>query len=345
MGPETSANIVVTDYSVGDDRLAGHWLVAQATHEAQELIFVAGPGNRSTAVSLLNLLDDIPAANKQLASPLDSPPQISYGADRFTNSNLRYQPTPGNIVYSIHGDLGHDTADVGLASIWQRSGLVYEQLQQTDIPVSVLSLCATTELPFALRALESKISELVIMGGVLSIQGNTGPHKEANLTHDPQATLATFELARESNVPIVLVPLDVTEQEDVLFTPDRLAYLEDRIGTGYGMKVINSVVGPHSVYGRFYMSRTHNRDRFPYDAIPYAGIPAHDLTAAIVQADFRGDRSVFKYVRRDIQPDDFGQVSVVRDYMTPNFDAIVAGPIKDYDRFWEMTAEYFASFR
>jgi purine nucleosidase len=60
-------------------------------------------------------------------------------------------------------------------------------------------------------SLASHLAELVIMGGAIDVPGNASPVAEANFFTDPEAA----QIVLSSGVPIVLVPLDVTEQVTV----------------------------------------------------------------------------------------------------------------------------------
>ena len=211
--------------------------------------------------------------------------------------------------------------------------------------VSMLSLGATSELPASLTLLKTRLGALFIMGGVLHLQGNTDPDQEANFRHDPAATIKTFELARKYGVPVILIPIDVSEQEGVIITQDRLEYLADKLGNNYGMQVLLRTAGPESTYGRFYLQRTYHRPEYPYREIPYNGVPLHDLTAAVVQDDYQKGDTIFSYTEASIKPNSMGQVGIARKYMQPNFSIIIAGPLLDYDDYWRKMVEYFDAYR
>lgn len=344
MSHEAPSNIVVTDLSGGDDKAAITWLIGQESMEQEGVLFVAGPGNRSTAVCYNNLLGYVPESVQSLKEPSDPSVYVTYGADTVTGADTPYDIPSKGIEYFIHEDMGHDTETAAPADSSALSDAAYESILEAGTDISVLSLCATTELPVILEKLQSQIVDLVIMGGVISIQGNTAPHQEANFRHDPPATLRTFELAQSSNIPVVLVPLDTTEQEAVLFDEDRLKYLASKLGGRFGMRQIQSVARPDSLYGNFYLNRTYSLHHFPYTDVPYKGVPLHDLTAAIVQADMRGGEGIFAYTDVSVQLNELGQIGRSRPYMPPTFPVLIAGPVMNYDKFWELTAERLAAF-
>ncbi|WP_085992234.1 nucleoside hydrolase [Oceanobacillus senegalensis] len=50
------------------------------------------------------------------------------------------------------------------------------------------------------------VEDVILMGGAVTVQGNTTPYAEANIYHDPEAAKFTFQ----SGIPMTLVGLDVT---------------------------------------------------------------------------------------------------------------------------------------
>jgi inosine-uridine nucleoside N-ribohydrolase len=338
-------NIVVTDHALGDDHGAVAYVVGEASLQKEGVLFVAGYGNRSSSISYDNLKDAVPALMNELETPLSPLPKIVYGVDKPTGRYKKYAPADGGIEYVIHGDLGHDSQKKSYVHNRKRSVHAYHELASKDVSINVLSLAATSELPLLLDRLHTQINELIVMGGVLSIQGNTGPHLEANFTHDPASTHKTLVLSQEYNVPFVLVPLDTTEQEHALFTEDRIKYLLSEITSACGKHVVESVVGLGSAYGDFYRSRFHHNHEPPYGLVQYAGVPVHDLVAAIVQTDRRDKEGIFEYSEVPIMPNSLGQIGVAREYMQPNFPVTVAGKILDDDKFWGLVVERLNAFR
>lgn len=53
-----------------------------------------------------------------------------------------------------------------------------------------------------------RVAEVVVMGGVWSVSGNSGPKMEANIFNDPEAAKVVFDHFKK----VVVVPLDVTLQ-------------------------------------------------------------------------------------------------------------------------------------
>lgn len=77
--------------------------------------------------------------------------------------------------------------------------------------LTVLALGPLTNLALALRAepaLPRLLHHVVIMGGALSVSGNTTPQAESNIWHDPEAADAVLA----AGFACTLVPLDVTRR-------------------------------------------------------------------------------------------------------------------------------------
>lgn len=346
MSVETNYNIVVTDLARGDDEAAVVWIMGAASNSGIPHSFVSAFGNRPTAVCGLNLLQLIPEANERLKNPLNQVPQVVFGTDRPRGKRHPYLLSTDAIEYQIHGDMGNDHYDSSQKRFYKNSVTLYKRIAKDgQKKISMLSLGATSELPTSLTLLKTRLEALFIMGGVLHLQGNTDPDQEANFRHDPAATIKTFELARKYGVPIILIPIDVSEQEGVIVTQDRLKYLADKLGNNYGMQVLLRTTGPESTYGRFYLQRTYHRPEYPYREIPYNGVPLHDLTAAVVQDDYQKGNTIFSYTEASIKPNRMGQVGIARKYMQPNFSIIIAGPLLDYDDYWRKMVEYFDAYR
>lgn len=346
MSLETNRTIVVTDFACGDDEGAVVYMMGKDPGGRQYLSFISAYGNRSTNVSYNNLRQEIPELNRRLLHPYSTDPDVFYGADRPIGNKRRYRLTPERVEYLIHGDMGNDHKDRPYVREFERSRVLYQRLVKNDeTRVSILSLGSTTELPIAIDALAEKLKTIFIMGGVLNLQGNTDPDQEANFRHDPIATLRTFQKAQESGIPIVVLPLDASEQEGVLFSTDRLKYLDYQVGDNYGMHVIYQIAGPESTYGGFYLSRSYHQPAFPYTEINYTGVPLHDMTAAAVQEDFQTGTNVFSYAQVKVKLNHLGQIGIAREYMQPSFPVTIAGPLINYDDYWRLQVEHLKAYR
>jgi inosine-uridine nucleoside N-ribohydrolase len=110
--------------------------------------------------------------------------------------------------------------------------MLADVLRAADDPVTIVAVGPLTNLAVTLTEhpeLTPKIDRIVIMGGAVDVEGNVpdAPSAEWNLYVDAEAA----RLVLESGVPILLVPLDATD--DVPFGRDvvlRLTLLETPIG-------------------------------------------------------------------------------------------------------------------
>jgi inosine-uridine nucleoside N-ribohydrolase len=151
-------------------------------------------------------------------------PLIAKGADR---------PLKGKPVYahSVHGKDGLGGAKIELKKgeeRWEYSSRPVDELITTlarQYP-NELTLIATGPLTNLALALQNdpeglkKLKDITIMGGAVRTKGNITPNAEFNVFSDPFAAQKVFE----SELPITLVPLDVTHQ--VCFTP---RWIEERV--------------------------------------------------------------------------------------------------------------------
>ena len=91
--------------------------------------------------------------------------------------------------------------------------------REEEGPITLCALGPLTNIAMALvkaPEIAGKIGELLIMGGACFELGNVTPAAEFNIYVDPHAAA----IVMESNIPIAMMPLDVTHQ--VLTTPPRL---------------------------------------------------------------------------------------------------------------------------
>ena len=91
--------------------------------------------------------------------------------------------------------------------------------------VSIVAIGPLTNIALAMRmepALQNAVREVIIMGGAIRHQGNTTPLAEYNTYADPHAAHIVFH----SEMPITLVPLDVTYQ--CLLTSENVNSLLER---------------------------------------------------------------------------------------------------------------------
>jgi len=147
-------------------------------------------------------------------------PLIAKGADH---------PLKGKPIYahSVHGKDGLGGAKIdhkGGKEWWQfyagpADELITKMARQDPGEVTLIATGPLTNLGLAIRKdSESmrKLREIVIMGGAVRIGGNITPYAEFNIFSDPLAA----KIVLGSELPIVLVPLDVTHR--VSLTPQAM---------------------------------------------------------------------------------------------------------------------------
>jgi len=151
-------------------------------------------------------------------------PFIAKGAD---------QPLRGQTIHahSVHGQDGLGGAKIECKdgeTWWQNdlrhaSELIPEIAHQYPDQITLVAIGPLTNIALALKQDPTgmkKLKELVIMGGAVRTRGNTTPYAEFNIYSDPLAAQIVFE----SEIPIILVPLDVTHQ--VFLIPD---WMEEQV--------------------------------------------------------------------------------------------------------------------
>jgi pyrimidine-specific ribonucleoside hydrolase len=113
----------------------------------------------------------------------------------------------------------------GTASTLDAANLIVELAQSSNEPITIVAVGPLTNIAEALQMspeISAKIKEIYIMGGAVDVDGNVGnsgvgidnKYAEWNIYIDPVAANIVFE----SGVPIILVPLDATQ--DVPVTRD-----------------------------------------------------------------------------------------------------------------------------
>lgn len=155
-----------------------------------------------------------------------------------------------------------------------------------------ITLCALGPLTNLATALvlapeiAAGVAELVVMGG--GTRGNMTPAAEFNIHADPQAAALVFA----SGLPIVMVPLDLTET--VVSTPERIAPIV-ALGTPCGAAAA-ALLGPRQGLGRPPMAM-HDPCVIAYLLAPelFRGRPADvavetrsELTRGMTVIDWRG---------------------------------------------------------
>jgi purine nucleosidase len=197
-------------------------------------------------------------------------PHIARGAD---------QPLRGQTVHahSIHGQDGLGGAKIQCKdgeTWWQNyprhaSELILKMAHQSPGEATLIAVGPLTNLALALKQDPlgmKKLKELVIMGGAVRTRGNTTPYAEFNIYSDPLAAQIVFE----SEIPITLVPLDVTHQ--VFLIPD---WMEEQV------KPLNTPFSNFLIEATGYNIETHrfrNRESiFLHDPLAVGAVIEPDL--------------------------------------------------------------------
>ena len=321
--------IVSTDIALGDDYAAAMAMCAfAAINPAIKLSFVGTYGDRSAREASANLATEIPFLWKQLGQSDETCPQIYKGADRPDYSYTEYTIAPDGLERRIHGEFSPHP-DMEKKQIKPVDEL-YKALKKSQIPIALLSIGAPTEAANITEHAGSLIHQSVAMLGMIGIQGNVKPFVEANASRDPVANERLLISSNKYNIPVTLVPLDCTEEKNLVITPERLQYFKKQLGAhSFGYKALESIAGPESVYGKFYAQSVTNSLHFPYTQKPYSGAVLHDLTAAMVLIDKLQNETprMFEYAPHIlVQPDMLGGIGNARNYMTPHYEVTIAGP-------------------
>jgi purine nucleosidase len=152
---------------------------------------------------------DVPVALGE-AHPYPSAPHLRpadfvHGADGLGNTNY---PEPSLTPTDEHG------VDMLLRLVAENAGNIS---LVTIGPLTNVARAIARDASFA-----SRVRDLVVMGGAVTVAGNALPAAEANIAHDPEAAA---EVVRGSwSSPPLLVGLDVTHL--ATFTPEMLESIE-----------------------------------------------------------------------------------------------------------------------
>lgn len=167
----------------------------------------------------------------------------------------------------IHGTdgLGGRAADFGdpeTPGVDSAHDVTVRALESSPDPVVVVAIGPLTNLALLLASrpdLARRIDRVVVMGGAVSVPGNITPLAEFNIRCDPEAARRVLV---EEDVPVTLVPLDVTHRCAV----DE-AWLDRLSGTRPVAKVLAST---RETYLQYYER-----------AIGVRAVPLHDAIAML----------------------------------------------------------------
>jgi inosine-uridine nucleoside N-ribohydrolase len=220
--PQTAATPVVLDYSPTHSDIGA--LLYLASHPDVDLLAVTLPGTGEA--------DCVPGtrSTRQLLA-VAGLPDVPVGCGRG-------EPLEGHRDWPDEWRTEANTLPrvlvkpVARRPVLDAEALLADVLEAADRKVTVVAVGPLTNLAVTLTEhpeLVSRIERVVIMGGAVDVEGNVPdtPSAEWNLYVDPEAA----RIVVESGVPILLVPLDATN--DVPFGRDvvlRLSLLETPTG-------------------------------------------------------------------------------------------------------------------
>jgi purine nucleosidase len=205
---------------IGDDLLT---VIAMMGEPSVRLEAISAYGRRIGAVArcqiVQELLEQLGASGVDLVPGCDRPlVQEPIPGCQFCDHVIARLSDAWNARMGACEDSSSKTSDKELLSKEFKNPIVHYihasnyLIEKTRREPGVYSLLCTGPLTnIALAAIldpsfPSRLAEVVVMGGVYSVSGNSGPKIEANIFNDPEAARIVFD--RFTN--IVVVPLDVT---------------------------------------------------------------------------------------------------------------------------------------
>lgn len=171
--------------------VAGNVLVDQATTNALRILAVLPPRSPVRVA-------------QGAAAPLTRP--------LVTAAHVHGDDGLGNIDRLLHPDGRARYARANLdLEMQDGADLILELAARLGADLTIVALGPLTNLAQALardRRTLGRVGRVVVMGGAVAVPGNITPAAEFNFYVDPEAAAAVFE----AELPIELVPLDVTTQ-------------------------------------------------------------------------------------------------------------------------------------
>jgi len=333
-----------------DDAVALFSAAATASGKFTEVDSIAIYGNDSTHQTGKNLstLGTIIEELRQTGSFF---PDLKYfsGAEKALDKNEPFQENTDDIF----GKHALEGIERKTTKVLEPSGVIYERIARTpEVNAHVLSLGAVTELAQMItrKDMVGKVKSITVMGGVLFEEGNRAPHLSWNFSCDPRAIEVVLRESEKQQIPVTLVPLDLTQKPDLGLTADRFAWLYKELnlrGSHAIADIIKALVGTESTYFKFSTSpdRTIGSRKPPYDRIGFRGAAIHDLTARMVQAD----PDNFEIYPIQVLVDEKGQIGTAPDYMVSDDFHLhtiqIAMGVKDAERYWQQVIDSLSQYR
>jgi pyrimidine-specific ribonucleoside hydrolase len=220
--PRTDAVPVVLDYSPTQSDIGA--LLYLAAHPEVDLLAVTLPGTGEA--------DCEPGARstRQLLAIAGSPDvPVGCGRDEPLKGHRDWPAewrTEANKLPRVQ------VSGIEPQPMLDAEAVLADVLREADDPVTIVAVGPLTNVAATLTShpeLTARINRIVVMGGAVDVSGNVPdtPSAEWNLYVDPEAA----RIVVESGVPILLVPLDATD--DVPFSREvvlRLSLLESPTG-------------------------------------------------------------------------------------------------------------------
>jgi purine nucleosidase len=134
---------------------------------------------------------------------------------------------PSLLATETHGDSGLGYAKLpkprGRPELRHASDFLIEKIMSNPGELTLVAIGPLTNVAFAIRKeprIVDAVKEVIIMGGTIRYPGNASPLAEYNVFVDPHAAHMVYH----SEMPITLVPLDVTYQ--CILSPQDVARLQ-----------------------------------------------------------------------------------------------------------------------
>jgi purine nucleosidase len=320
--------IFITDPGV-DDAIA----ILIASAREKEIAFVAtfGNGPTKTTYQNLNTLKKWITKNTNISLP------IYIGTDHILDAE---RPFTGEDVQFIHGK----NLLEGITSSNENgipSSHLYNDIATKNQPVDILSLGAVTELAMILKtkSIIPHIKSITVMGGTFYNQGNVAPRVEANFSHDPKALRYVVQSAEIHQIPLMIVPLDLTEKEELELTSNRLEELTGGLEQNTA-DLLHKLVGKNSTYPNFYRGKRgvyHFTN--PLKEHHFKSCPIHDLTSYMVLIH----PELFTTVTRPVITGQDGSIAIPTSWMEKGIECSIALEIKDPKSYWKLIKKYLTA--
>ncbi len=312
----------------------------------QDLSFIASYGNAPTQQTSANLAGITDFIQHSMKPEYKKTIDVFTGVDRALEAKDPYTPEGGDLFF-IHGKNALEGQFSSHAPAHQSSTQLYEKEATNNEKIDIISLAALTEVALLLQRKElvEKVRSLTFMGGTFFTQGNVDTHSEANLSHDPKALDLILHITHEKQIPLTIVPLDVTEHPSLELTDER----RERIivdlranGSEKMAEMIQSLVGPGTTYPAFYRQKRGVLSHIaPITKRLFTGCPIHDLTTFFVIEH----PELFEIVKIPVMQRYPGILGAPTAWMNPpKTKAFVAMHMNDEKAYWDLVTKYLRRY-